>query len=212
MRKKDLKKVKLSDEANSRILGRFKSELNIDVDKIYKDLERQNLLQEERPKKSKKPLVLAISCTLVVAVAGIIIGNELGYHKLIRNKNVDALNLDGDDYCLAFYYGNGNFSILGAYSDKTLPSDNIYREHYLVNDDDVDKLITIDANGVKEEYIINLPKSFDEILINYNDTYNNILDLNRLNDDDYGLLFKVLENELFFYIFNRKDKVYSVNI
>ena len=60
--------------------------------------------------------------------------------------------------------------------------------------------------------IINLPESFDEILTNYNATYNNILDLNRLNDDDYGLLFTLVNDDLLFYIFNQKDKVYSVSI
>ena len=99
------KNNKLNDEQNSRILSRFKKELNIDVDKIYKDLESQNLLNEERPKTSRKPLIIALTCTAVVVVCGVIVGIEYSYGSLIKHKNVEALNLDGDDYCFALLTG-----------------------------------------------------------------------------------------------------------
>lgn len=183
--------IEFSNEDKDIVLNKIKSKINLEV--------------EEKPSFKQKfnlKVVYALVCSLVICVVGFI-GIRFFNNNFIdpnyRGKNVESLNLDEGDYCLAYNTSLSGEEILCLKNKYGFDlNDKKTQNSYIINNNgNLELLIkTNDGDLILEIY---LTLSHNEIYILYNSTYNTSFNESNLNDRNSGLLFGVLENGIEFY-------------
>ena len=196
------KNIEFSNEDKDIVLNKIKSKINLEV--------------EEKPSFKQKfnlKVVYALVCSLVICVVGFIGIIHLGESRFIDpnyiGKDVESLNLDEGDYCLAYsadfeyeQYNNliSNYKINFEYRKK--------EKAYIVYIDN-NLLFVFGEYKNNEICRINLGQSALDIVNVYNNTYNTSFNEVNLNDNNSGLLFAIEENGIEFYTV-KNDLNYSI--
>lgn len=195
-KEKDVKKhliednFEFSNQDKEDILNSIKSKINLEVEEKPSFKERFNL-----------KVVYALVCSLVICILGFV-----GYKHIIENrfidpnyrgKDVESLNLEEGEYCLAytryldkiqFFHLKNEYEIMEDYSNSS-------QAYIISNDNQISLFIS------KYNLIINLCLEFSSLKIieKYNLEYNTTFNETNLNNDNSGLLFGVKENGIEFY-------------
>lgn len=192
--------IEFSNEDKDIVLNKIKSKINLEV--------------EEKPSFKQKfnlKVVYALVCSLVICVVGFIGIIHLGENRFIDpdyfGKDVESLNLDEGDYCLAYNINLSDEEILYLKNKYGFDlNDKKTQNSYIINNNgNLELLIkTNDGDLILEIY---LTLSHNEIYILYNSTYNTSFNESNLNDRNSGLLFGILENGIEFYTRENNKKL-----
>ena len=183
--------IEFSNEDKDIVLNKIKSKINLEV--------------EEKPSFKQKfnlKVVYALVCSLVICVVGFIgvrVLNNNFINPNYRGKDVESLNLNDEDFCLAynlevkyeqFDYLKQKYAFKFDYKSRT--------NAYILS---LDRRLLFVFGEYKnsENCEIYLCKSSLEIIEIYNNTYNTTFDEENLNDNNSGLLFGIVESGVEFY-------------
>ena len=184
--------IEFSNEDKDIVLNKIKSKINLEV--------------EEKPSFKQKfnlKVVYALVCSLVICVLGYfgiksIFGGYLNDPNY-RGKDVESLNLDEGDYCLAYRLDISQSEIEHLNKFYNLAIVCGKRNYlYLVAVNENYKIIII-TNNSNKEYSISLSKTPKEVYELYNETYGTSFNETNLNNNNSGLLFIVNYNGIEFY-------------
>lgn len=205
-KEKDVKKyllndnIEFSNEDKENVLNKIKSKINLEV--------------EEKPsfrQKFNHKVVYALVCSLIICVVGflgiknILIGNLIDPNYI--GKDVESLNLDEGDYCLAYnvdfeYEQYVNLSNKYDLKFEYKKSKNAY---LITKGKSILFIYGEYKNG--ESCMIQLVNSSTEIIDIYNSTYNKSFNKENLNNDKSGLLFLITDNGIEFYTRENNKKL-----
>ena len=191
-----------SNEDKDIVLNKIKSQINLEV--------------EEKPSFKQKfnlKVVYALVCSLVICVVGFIGIIHLGESRFIdpnyMGKDVESLNLDKGDYCLAYskdiYYSNVQY--LENVIEEKISYEKINSSYIVSRNNEYSFVICF--KDKYNEYSFNLAKTPKELYELYNLTYNTTFDEITLNNNKKGLLFLIKENGIKFYTI-KNGLIYSI--
>ena len=194
------KNIEFSNEDKDIVLNKIKSKINLEV--------------EEKPSFKQKfnlKVVYALVCSLVICVVGFIGIIHLGESRFIdpnyRGKNVESLNLDEGDYCLAYNTNLSDEEIIYLKNKYGFDlNDKKTQNSYIINNNgNLELLIKTNDDDLILEIYLNF--SHNEIYNLYNSTFNTSFNESNLNDRNSGLLFGILENGIEFYTRENNKKL-----
>lgn len=203
-------KKKLLNEENIEFSKKDKDEI---FDKIQNELNLDLVSKKKNIRKSLNlKIIYATVCSLVICVLGYV-GYELFGKKDFdtpnyKGKDVESLNLDEGDYCLGFSSDLSEeeiYILCFKYNYKfDLTNSNIIIAYIIVYNFFPSIIINNDLNN---PIYINLLMKCDSIVDLYNSTYQTEFDVESLNGDNSGLLFKIYDNEIEFYTIKNKKRL-----
>jgi hypothetical protein len=189
-----------SNQDKEDILNSIKSKINLEVEEKPSFKERFNL-----------KVVYALVCSLVICIVGYFGVEYIFNDKLIDpnyvGKDVESLNLEEGEYCLAFAKDLSE-SKIEILNNKFLLniSLNKINQSYLLSKNNNYKY-AINYNNNYYEYEIYLKLAPIEVYKMYNLKYNTAFNETNLNNDNSGLLFGVKENGIDFYTMKNNEKL-----
>ena len=192
--------IQFSNEDKDIVLNKIKSKINLEVEDKPSFKQKLNL-----------KVVYALVCSLVICVVGFIGIIHLGESRFIDpdyvGKDVESLNLNEGDYCLAYRLDINQTEIEHINIHYKFDIISGKRNNlYLISVNENYKII-IFSNNSHQEYLINLSKTPKEVYELYNETYGTSFNKTNLNDNSSGLLFGIADNGIEFYTRENNKKL-----
>lgn len=196
----------------------FKNEVKLtkqDKDDILnKIIDKTDLEVSEKVSFRKKvnlKVVYALACSLVICVLGYVgylfANNNMFVDPNYRGKQVELLDLDEDDICLAYRININEESIENLVNKYDI---NIrYKKNnksYIIDDGEKIYFVIFFENNIHHKYQISLSMTSELIIQIYNFTYNKSFNKENLNSNKSGLLFEIVENGIEFYTRDNNKK------